>query len=274
MGFSVSFILSVCHRVVSVWLPSPTCQQHWLRDGRKRWIFHSPRWKKSRSKPSATHSHIPRWSRSSKAIFFLCTCRYQIGPHRIGNWTVIQTCVFYVESLCAIAVPWLHQLSTFLVHWVKTFLVWPYVLFFTDISWLHGRSQGLKISEVWGGGNCAIITPTNTTHYIHYAVFAQYLSYCWIMNTDLNWGKWGLQFFRCCSGFFYDLLDESSLHSWSNFGGRPLLGRFTTVTSFLHLWIMTLIVVCWSPKALEMALYPFPDWYMSTILFLICSWIS
>ncbi len=52
------------------------------------------------------------------------------------------------------------------------------------------------------------------------AVFAQSLSYCWIMNTDLNWGKWGLQFFRCCSGFFYDLLDESLLHSWSNFG-RP-----------------------------------------------------
>ncbi len=42
------------------------------------------------------------------------------------------------------------------------------------------------------------------------AVFAQSLSYCWIMNTDLNWGKWGMQFFRCCSGFFYDLLDESN----------------------------------------------------------------
>ncbi len=52
------------------------------------------------------------------------------------------------------------------------------------------------------------------------AVFAQSLSYCWIMNTDLNWGKWGLQFFRCCSGFFYDLLDKSLLLSWSNFG-RP-----------------------------------------------------
>ncbi len=28
------------------------------------------------------------------------------------------------------------------------------------------------------------------------AVFAQSLSHCWIMNTDLNWGKWGQQFFR------------------------------------------------------------------------------
>ncbi len=40
------------------------------------------------------------------------------------------------------------------------------------------------------------------------------------MNTDLNWGKWGLQFFRCCCGVFCDLLDESSLRSWGNFG-RP-----------------------------------------------------
>ncbi len=36
--------------------------------------------------------------------------------------------------------------------------------------------------------------------------------------------------------------------------GQPLLGRFTTVPSFLHLWIMALTVVRWSPKALEMAL--------------------
>ncbi len=36
--------------------------------------------------------------------------------------------------------------------------------------------------------------------------------------------------------------------------GRPLLGRFTTLTSFLHLWIVALTVVHWSPKALEMAL--------------------
>ncbi len=45
-------------------------------------------------------------------------------------------------------------------------------------------------------------------------------SYCWIMNTDLYWGKWDLQFFKCCSVLFYYHLDESSLHSWSNFG-RP-----------------------------------------------------
>ncbi len=57
------------------------------------------------------------------------------------------------------------------------------------------------------------------------AVFAQSLSYCWIINTELNWDKWGLQFFRCCSGFLYDLLDESSLRSWSNFGRPATSGK-------------------------------------------------
>ncbi len=86
------------------------------------------------------------------------------------------------------------------------------------------------------------------------AIFAQSLSYGGVMNTDLNWGKWGLQFFRYCCGVFCDLLDESSLRSWGNLVGRPLLGRFTTVPCFRHLWIMALTVVRWSPKALEMAL--------------------
>ncbi len=36
--------------------------------------------------------------------------------------------------------------------------------------------------------------------------------------------------------------------------GQPLLGRFTTVTRFLHLWIMALTMVRWSPKALEITL--------------------
>lgn len=28
----------------------------------------------------------------------------------------------------------------------------------------------------------------------------QSLSYCWIINSDHNWGEWGLQFFRCAHG--------------------------------------------------------------------------
>ncbi len=49
---------------------------------------------------------------------------------------------------------------------------------------------------------------------------------------DLNWGKWGLQFFRCCSGFFYDLLDESSLRSWSNFGRLATPGKVHHCSKF------------------------------------------
>lgn len=34
------------------------------------------------------------------------------------------------------------------------------------------------------------------------AVFALSLSCCWIMNTNLYWGKWKLQCFSCCSWSF------------------------------------------------------------------------
>ena len=76
----------------------------------------------------------------------------------------------------------------------------------------------------------------------HGCIFAQSLSYCRIINTDLNWGEWGLQIFRCCSGFFCDLLDESSMRSWSNFGrpasweGSPLFQVFSICGYWLSLW--------------------------------------
>lgn len=42
---------------------------------------------------------------------------------------------------------------------------------------------------------------------------------CWIiMNSHFTWGKWGLQFFRTCSGSFCDLLNDSSMCSWRFFG--------------------------------------------------------
>ncbi len=68
------------------------------------------------------------------------------------------------------------------------------------------------------------------------ADFAQSLSYCWIMNTDLNWGKWG-QFFRCCSGFVYYLLDELSLRSWINFGRPATPGKVHHYCSKFSLFV-------------------------------------
>ena len=65
---------------------------------------------------------------------------------------------------------------------------------------------------------------------------------------------------EACSSL--DVLLGSSVTSWMSRGcslgvilvGRPHLGGFTTVPSFLHLWTMALTVVHWSPKALEMSL--------------------
>ncbi len=38
--------------------------------------------------------------------------------------------------------------------------------------------------------------------------------------------------FRCCSGFFYDLLDESSLRSWRNFGRPATPGKVHHYSKF------------------------------------------
>lgn len=56
------------------------------------------------------------------------------------------------------------------------------------------------------------------------AIFAPALSYYCIVNTDLNWGRWGLQVFKGCSGFFCEILDEL-LHSWGNFARSVNLGK-------------------------------------------------
>lgn len=55
------------------------------------------------------------------------------------------------------------------------------------------------------------------------AIFAQF---------DLNWDKSGLQFFRCCSVFICDLLVESSMHSWSNFGRSATPGNLHHCSTF------------------------------------------
>lgn len=80
----------------------------------------------------------------------------------------------------------------------------------------------------------------------HQNVFVECLC-CWSAQslpysspTDANnWGKWGLLFFRCCSGFV--------VTSWSHgcvlrviLIGQTLLGSSTVVPSFLHMWIQRL----------------------------------
>ena len=82
------------------------------------------------------------------------------------------------------------------------------------------------------------------------AIFAQSLSYCWIMNTDLNWGKWGLQCFRGCP-WWICLCAPGLILVGRPWEGSPLL---CYVPCLDNLWIMALTGVHWSPKALEMVL--------------------
>lgn len=83
------------------------------------------------------------------------------------------------------------------------------------------------------------------------------LSYCGVMNTDLNWGKRGLQSFSCTSWVFCDLLDELLISSWGIIGTLAISWKV-----LLRYYVFsTVTVVYWSPKALEMVLWPSPLWY-------------
>lgn len=81
------------------------------------------------------------------------------------------------------------------------------------------------------------------------ATFAQSL-YCWIINTDLNRGKWGLQFFRCFSVLFWTSCMSHRCTLGVILIVRTILGSLNAVPSSLFLWKMTLNIVWWSPNAL------------------------
>lgn len=80
------------------------------------------------------------------------------------------------------------------------------------------------------------------------AIFAQSHSYGGVMN--LNWGKWGLQFFGCCSGVFCSFV-TSWVSCHCSLGvilvDRPLVGRFTTVPYF----ILRILRRNWNIKLVE-----------------------
>lgn len=63
--------------------------------------------------------------------------------------------------------------------------------------------------------------------------FAQSVFYCWILNCDLNWDKWGPEFFRWCSGFFCNFLDDLLMPSWSNFGRLATPMKFHKFSLFV-----------------------------------------
>lgn len=88
--------------------------------------------------------------------------------------------------------------------------------------------------QIWDGD---FFVSVITWNYPINAIFVQSLSYH--MNFDLNWGKWCLQLFTCCFGFYCALLHELSVHSWCHFS-TPILGRCTNAPSFLYFCIKVL----------------------------------
>lgn len=85
------------------------------------------------------------------------------------------------------------------------------------------------------------------------AIFCQSLPHSGVMNTDPNWGKWGLQLFGCCD-IFCDLLDELPLCSWSNSLWPPTPGKVHHCSVFLPFvdygfqWAWQLLRSTWLPR--------------------------
>lgn len=75
-----------------------------------------------------------------------------------------------------------------------------------------------------------------------------------IITAGLIWSKQNMQILRCSSGFCSDFLDDLMMHLWRNFGGLATSGKIHRFPCFLYLEVMTLSVVGWSQRVVEMAL--------------------
>lgn len=84
-----------------------------------------------------------------------------------------------------------------------------------------------------------------------------------LMNSDLNCGQLDMQSFRSCSGFVYDLLDESSMHFWSNFHDRAFwkIHWCFTFSPFGSLWLIFMNQSLRNIFATLSRLINVDDWY-------------
>lgn len=101
-------------------------------------------------------------------------------------------------------------------------------------------------------------------------IFGKSISYGGVMNTDLNWGKWGMQFFGCCGSFVNSSICCGTIVVI--LVGWPLLGR---CSFFLFLSIVNnLSYYCWleSRSFRNGCISFYRRIYLNKFFF--CSWIS
>ena len=107
------------------------------------------------------------------------------------------------------------------------------------------------------------------------AIFGQCLSYSRVVNTDLNWGQLGLQFFGCFSRLFCDLLNELSSHSWSNLSWSTTPGKVCHCSQFSPFVDNGSDSALLEPHSLGDSFETFSKLIeISITFFLISSWIS
>ncbi len=154
--------------------------------------------------PSVLELDVTNWRLDILLQDFLIECRI----HGSINYGMLS------RSWSCKAAPDHHTTTTMFDCWYDVLFMKSCVGFMPDLTG-HAPSKKFSFCRISPQNICPkvlgiikIFLANVRRAFVHFspmdAVFAQSLSYCWIMNTDLNWSKWGLQFFRCCSGFFYN----------------------------------------------------------------------
>lgn len=122
------------------------------------------------------------------------------------------------------------------------------------IRMVFGQTWEGRLCSIFGQQRFFTLEPPYGCHFV-----PNFSSHCWIMITNLEQGKGGQQCLRRPSGFFSDLLDETLLDFYSNFGSQISL-RMSQRYSVLLIYKSLLNEIWWNLKALEMALWPSTDW--------------
>lgn len=93
-------------------------------------------------------------------------------------------------------------------------LTWCYsqqmLLFYTRCNRMHGLENRILFERPLGSSRCVLSSLRQAPMFflarsVFLFLFSLFLIEPWTLTLT---GKWGLQFYRCCYGFFYDLLSR------------------------------------------------------------------